>query len=344
MPLLPPPDYRPPAWLFNGHLQTIVPSTFRRVIGVHYQRERLETPDGDFLDLDWSRTQSLTKSPSGGSGTTPRVPDGPVTSQLVILSHGLEGSADRPYVRGMVRAFNRAGWDALAWNCRSCSGEMNRLPRFYHHGDTEDLQAVITHALSRERYQTVVLVGFSMGGSMTLKLLGEQAKTLPTAVRRAVVFSVPCDLPSSVEHLGKPGNIVYRRRFMRKLERKIRLKSQLLPTQITYRFDDIRHFRDFDNRYTAPLHGFRDADDFYDRASARHYLKGIRIPTLLINAANDPFLTPLCFPVREAENHPHLFLEIPRQGGHVGFSLASGGEELWSEQRAVAFATASVAT
>jgi len=318
MPLIPHSDYTPPRWQFNGHLQTIVPSTFRKVEGVQYRRERMETPDGDFLDLDWS------PAPQANA------------RNLVIISHGLEGSSDRHYVKGMVKAFNRVGWDALAWNCRGCSGEMNRLPRFYHHGDTEDLRAVIGQALATGRYEQIALVGFSMGGSMTLKLLGEAAESLPSQVRRAVTFSVPCDLTSSVAHLSKPGNALYRKRFLKKLQRKILQKSQLLPEQVVYRFDDIRVFRDFDNRYTAPLHGFRDADDFYDRASARHYLSGIRIPTLLVNAINDPFLTEGCYPIREAEKHLYLYLEIPQQGGHVGFSQRRG-EELWSERRAVDF-------
>jgi predicted alpha/beta-fold hydrolase len=320
MPVIRHSDCNPPAWLFNGHLQTIVPSTFRRVYGVLYQRERIETPDGDFLDLDWAHA-----------------PNRPDADQLVIISHGLEGSSDRHYVKGMAKVFNRVGWDALAWNCRGCSGEMNRLPRFYHHGDSDDLRAVLRHALSKGKYHEVVLVGFSMGGSMTLKLLGEKSEALPAQVTKAITFSVPCDLVSSVAHLSTPANAIYRRRFLKKLERKILLKSQLLLEHITYRFDDIRLFRDFDNRYTAPLHGFRDADDFYERASARHYLAGIRIPTLLVNAANDPFLTESCYPVKVAENHPYLYLEIPRYGGHVGFSQKRS-TELWSERRAVAFA------
>jgi uncharacterized protein len=316
MPIIPANSYKSPVYLFNGHLQTIIPNLFRKIPDLRYTRERIDTPDGDFLDLDWSVTGS---------------------DRLVIISHGLEGNTDRQYVRGMVRAFNRAGWDAMGWNCRSCSGEMNRLARFYHHADTIDLQTVIAYVAENYHYQSIGLIGFSMGGSMLLRLLGERGGQLAPLVRGAVAFSVPCDLMSSALHLSKPRNRMYARRFIRKLERKIKAKAELLPNQVTYtNFHQIRVFKDFDDRYTAPLHGFRNAEDFYAQASVHKYLPGIRIPTLLINAINDPFLTPECFPVEEAEANPYLFLEMPRQGGHVGFSV-TGRAEYWSEKRAVDF-------
>jgi hypothetical protein len=316
MPVISKSTYKAPAYLFNGHLQTIIPSAFRKVPGIHYMRERIETADGDFLDLDWSNVGA---------------------NQLVILSHGLEGSADRHYIKGMVKAFNKKNWDALAWNCRSCSGEMNRMARFYHHGDIHDLEAVVAHAINKNSYTSIVLIGFSMGGCMTLRLVGERGKNLHPAIKKAVAFSVPCDLTSSVVHLSKPQNSFYSRRFLKKLEKKIQAKAQLFPNEVSYTdFKMIKAFKDFDNRYTAPLHGFDDAEDFYKQASVRPYLAGIRIPTLLINALNDPFLTPECFPIPEAEANPYLFLEIPLEGGHVGFST-SDAEECWSEKRAVEF-------
>jgi predicted alpha/beta-fold hydrolase len=319
MPVITQSTYKAPAYLFNGHLQTIIPSAFRKVEGIRYVRERIETADGDFLDLDWSKTGS---------------------EKLVILSHGLEGSADRHYMKGMAKAFHKQGWDALAWNCRSCSGEMNRTARFYHHGDIHDLEAVIGHTLAQKQYQSIVLIGFSMGGSMTLRFLGEKGGHVPPAITKAVAFSVPCDLTTSVVHLSKPQNSFYSRRFLRKLEKKIQAKALLFPDKVSYAdFQLIRAFKDFDNRYTAPLHGFTDAEDFYKQASVRPYLPGIRVPTLLVNALNDPFLTPECFPVTEAEANPYLFLEMPLQGGHVGFSM-SNSDECWSEKRAVEFVLA----
>ncbi|MFZ5972892.1 MAG: YheT family hydrolase [Bacteroidota bacterium] len=315
MPLINSSTYRPVPLLFNGHLETVVPSMFRKVENVQYQRERLELNDGDFLDLDWL----------GGSHT-----------RLVIISHGLEGSSHRHYCMGMARYFFQQKWDALAWNCRSCSGEMNRLPRFYHHGATEDLQAVVNHALGRG-YTTIALVGFSMGGSLSLKYAGEQSEKLPAAIKAIATFSVPCDLGSSAEELDKPANWFYRNRFLKKLEKKIRAKSVLFPEQIdANHFQRIRTFQDFDNLYTAPLHHFKNAADFYAKASAKKYLSAIEIPTLIVNAENDPFLPADCYPTDIAAPHANIFLEIPHRGGHVGFSL-SNSRENWMELRALEF-------
>ncbi|HQQ82924.1 MAG TPA: alpha/beta fold hydrolase [Cyclobacteriaceae bacterium] len=316
MPILTTSDYRPPLYLFNGHLETIVPSAFRKITDVTYQRERLELADGDFLDLDWLKQG---------------------TRKLMIVSHGLEGSSDRHYSKGMARYFYRRGWDALAWNCRSCSGEMNRLPRFYHHGATEDITAVVDHAIAAGGYETIVLVGISMGGSMTLKYLGENAGTLPTQVKGGVAFSVPCHLGSSARELDKPEKRFYLNRFLKKLGAKIKLKSERFPDLISYRgFDQIKSFEAFDNRYTAPLHGFRDAQDFYERAASLPHISNIRVPVLIANAVNDPFLPPACYPFDIARQSDFVYLETPDRGGHTGFTLP-GSDDSWMEQRAFAF-------
>ena len=198
MPLIASSSYQPPFYLFNGHLQTIAPSLWRTVPEVSYKRERLELPDGDFLNLDWSRRAA--ELPTKG---------------LAILSHGLEGDSHRPYMLGMVRALNRAGLDALAWNYRSCGGEMNRLLRSYHLGDTQDLARVLAHAIATGRYRHIYLVGFSAGGNVTLKFLGEDPDQVPPAVKRAAVFSVPTDLRASSIHIGQLQNQIYLRRFLK---------------------------------------------------------------------------------------------------------------------------------
>lgn len=316
MPLIPASPYRPPFHLFNGHLETIVPSIFRKVSAV-YQRERIELTDGDFLDLDW-----LSKG----------------RNKLVIVSHGLEGNSNRHYAKGMAAYFFERGWDAVAWNCRGCSGEMNRLPRFYHHGATEDLAAVVDHAIQK-KYSHIALVGFSMGGSMTLKYLGEQKDWITDAIKSAVVFSVPCDLGSSARELEKSTNKFYLNRFLKKLGAKMLTKSSMFPNQISIKgFEKIKSFREFDNRYTAPLHGFADADDFYSRASCGPYLAAIQNPVLIINALNDPFLPEACYPYELAKYHDFIHLETPARGGHVGFSLATQTEN-WMEHRAFEFAS-----
>jgi len=314
MPIIPS-TYKAPFYLFNGHAETIVPSIFRKIKDTHYQRERLELPDGDFLDLDWLKTSS---------------------DKLVIISHGLEGNSDRHYSKGMAKYFATHQWDSMAWNCRSCSGEMNRLPRFYHHGDALDLKSIVDYVISGN-YKTIVLVGFSMGGSITLTYLGQFASTLPAAVKAAVTFSVPCDLVSSVKELNKPSRSFYRNRFLKKLSRKIEMKSKAFPGILSYKdFDQIKTFEDFDNRYTAPLHGFKDAQDFYVRASCQNHLSSIQVPALIVNAANDPFLTEFCYPKEIASGNAHVYLEIPKQGGHVGFSLFNS-ETNWMELRALEF-------
>ncbi|MBO2009636.1 YheT family hydrolase [Hymenobacter negativus] len=326
MPLVAASQYQPPFYLFNGHLQTIVPSLWRTVSDVAYQRERVELPDGDFLDLDWSRLPAM--RPTNG---------------IAIVSHGLEGDASRPYVRGMVRALNRAGLDALAWNYRSCGGEMNRLLRSYHLGDTEDLDRVLRHTLATGRYQRAYLLGFSAGGNVTLKYLGEDAARVPAEVQRAAVFSVPTDLRASSVHIGRLQNQVYMRRFLKSLRQKIRDKAALLPGQVDLDgLEALRNFPQFDDKYTAPMHGFDSAEAYYQYASSGRYLSGIQVPTLLVNAQNDPFLPASCYPRELAANSPFVFLETPSDGGHVGFAEGSPDGEYYSERRAVEFLTAEV--
>lgn len=312
MPIIPS-AYKAPYYLFNPHLETVVPSVFRKVTGI-YQRERLELTDGDFLDLDWMQTQR---------------------DKLVIISHGLEGNSERHYTKGMASYFFANSWDALAWNCRGCSGEMNRLPRFYHHGATEDLAAVVDHVI-KKNYKQIVLVGFSMGGSMTLKYLGERIP--PKEIKSAITFSVPCNLGSSAAELDKSKNKFYLNRFLKKLEKKVQAKAKQFPKLLSAKnFETIITFREFDTCYTAPLHGFTDADDFYTRASCNPHLENIKLPVLLVNALNDPFLPEACYPIELAKQHPHLHLEMPTRGGHVGFSLT--GKINWMEKRALQFAS-----
>lgn len=310
------PTYRPPLGLGNGHVQTILPALFRHVPLITRTRERIATPDDDFLDLDWDTS--------------------PGADRVAIISHGLEGDSHNNYVQGMAAALQRAGWDTLAWNFRGCSGEPNRQLRSYHSGATEDLHAVVQRVLGTGRYQRVVLVGFSLGGNMTLKYLGE---TTPDArVTHGVAFSVPCQLAASSHRLESLANRIYMRRFLRALSGKIRQKMTVFPGQVSDEgLDAMRTFREFDGAYTAPLHGFASAEDYWTRASSAAVLEQISIPTLLVNARNDPFLPEACFPWEAARKSRHFFLEAPRSGGHVGFMAFNPQGEYWSETRAVAF-------
>ena len=319
MPILPRPIYKSHFWQYGGHLQTIIPSLFRKVDFTYQQRERLELPDGDFVDLDWHFISSERK-------------------KLFIITHGLEGDSKRHYVLGMAKLFTQNGYDALGWNCRSCSGEINRLLRFYHHGDAGDLKWVIDHVIQKYSYTEIVLVGFSLGGSLSLRTVGENPESVPLQIKKVIAFSVPCDLLSSVKILSLSTNKIYSSRFLHKLGNKIKEKEKLHPGQISYAgFKKIKHFVDFDNRYTAPLHGFTDAYDFYKRASVKPFLQNIQVPSLIVQAKNDSFLSAECFCYEEANNNDRLYLETPKEGGHCGFMLA-GSLFSWAELRALSFA------
>jgi len=298
-------------------VQTIIPTVFRKVQGVAYERIRIETLDGDFLDLDLS-----------GVGS----------KRLGIVLHGLEGDSGRPYIKGMVKALNRRGWDALAMNFRGCSGEPNGKLQMYHSGETEDLHAVVSHVESWGAYTELALVGFSLGGNVILKYLGEQGSGVAPIIRAAVAISVPCDLKACSVRLEEFLNRPYLRRFLRLLRQKIAAKALKMPESITVAgYEDIKTLKEFDDKYTAPMHGFTDAHDYYEKASSRQFLHAVSIPTLLLNAADDPFLSATCFPAEEARANPHFFLEIPPHGGHVGFMAFNHQGEYWSETRATSF-------
>ena len=273
------------------------------------------------------------------SSSQPHRRTGP-ESPLVIISHGLEGDTTRQYVAGMVRELERAGFDCLAWHARSCSGEMNRLARFYHIGETGDLQTVIDHALQLG-YTNISLVGFSAGGNVTLKYLGEQSTALHPAIRRAVAISVPLDLPTTANRLEEWDSLIYNYRFQRTLKKKMLAKAPLLPDAIR-RVDlrQIRSLRQFDDQITAPLHGFGNADNYYRVNSSIRFVPKITVPTLVINARNDPFLSPDCFPERLAEELSHVWMEFPRQGGHCGFTTHNGlHASTYAEKRTAEFLT-----
>jgi predicted alpha/beta-fold hydrolase len=235
----------------------------------------------------------------------------------------------------MVAAMNAAGWDALAWNFRGCGSGLNRLMRYYHSGDSADLRSVVSHA--GLQYDAVVLIGFSLGGNITLKYLGEEPPD-PKVIAAAAV-SVPIDLTSSARALDdRLSNRLYLRRFITSLIAKVEAKARYFPEVLDVEgARRIRTFREFDNRYTAPIHGFRNAGEYWERSSSRQFLPRITTPTLLLSARNDPFLTPECFPEPEAQASSKLYFEAPESGGHVGFLDLANGLQPWSERRVVAF-------
>lgn len=308
--------YHPPLFFKNGHWATLYAGLIRKVSGLIQQRERITLPDGDFLDLDWS----FSMAPS---------------QKVAVLLHGLEGSAQRPYILGSAKYFNNSGYDACAVNFRSCSGETNRLFRSYHSGATEDLEAVLLHILKTKNYADIVIKGFSLGGNLALKYLGEGRK-LPKELKAAVAVSVPCSLHSSLLELLKPKNILYARRFKQHLVAKLRQKQQLFPEKIsTVAIDSIKNLKDFDDVYTSEAHGFADALDYYAKCSCLPFLEHIRLPVLIINAKNDSFLGTECYPLGISEKNDQVYLEMPLYGGHVGFY--GPGNVTYTEKRALKF-------
>ncbi|REA61313.1 alpha/beta hydrolase [Dyadobacter luteus] len=320
MPVLKETDFISPFWLPNGHIQTIFPALFRKTTGVKYQRERIITPDQDFLDLDWSPANH---NPS---------------RKIVILSHGLEGNSTKQYIIGMVRLLNSQGYDCLAWNFRSCSGEMNKTPVFYHSGATDDLDIVVTQAISRG-YKEIYFIGFSLGGNLTLKYLGEKGRQRSNLIRKAVVFSVPMDLKQCSLSIIKRENRIYMHRFLNTLRPKVNAKSRLFPDQISLAKDHlVKTLYDFDDVYTAPLHGFDNASHYYEMCSSMFFVEHIQIPTLIVNADNDPIVPGSSLPVELISSLENVHLELSSQGGHCGFRQYGLRDDIyWSEKRALDF-------
>ena len=310
------PPYLAPRGFTSGHVQTVWASQVRRVPPVAYRREAIALPDGDRLDVDWA----LASGAAGRlSGQPPR--------RVALVAHGLEGSSSRTYVRGMVRALLRRGWDVAAWNLRGCGGAPNGLLRAYHSGATEDLDAAVRHVLACG-YACVGLVGFSLGGNLTLKWVGDAGDRIDARVVGAVGISVPVDLAGSSAEMERFSRRLYMRRFLRSLVAKAEEKATRFPeAPSTAGMRRMRTFREFDGRFTAPVHGFASAEAYWAAASALPVLARVAVPTLLVNALDDPFLSPSCYPTGVRSSA--LAVLTPRHGGHVGFVAPSG--EYWSE-------------
>lgn len=307
-------DYQRPPFLFNQHLETIYPAIFRKVTGITTPtKEKLQTPDKDFLEIDFYQNNN---------------------NRLLILQHGLEGDSTRPYMLGMVRAFLHERYDVCTWNFRGCGEELNIQPYFYHSGATDDLAVVVDHF--KDQYDDITLIGFSLGGNLTLKYLGET--TRPSQIKRAVVFSVPLDLSGGSDTLSSSNCYVYERRFLTMLSDKIRRKAEIMPDKLDASLlSKVKTVRDFDDYYTGPLHGYKDAEDYYQQCSSMYFLEGIKVPTLIVNALNDPFLSKESLDHGLATHLKNVSFETTTTGGHVGFTRINKQGIYWSESRALNF-------
>jgi hypothetical protein len=314
-----PRPFRPAWWLPGAHAQTIAGRLLRRSRPPVFRRERIETPDGDFLDLDW-------------------VPSDRRDAPLVLLLHGLEGSARRGYAINTYSALAARGLRAVGLNFRSCGGEPNLTARFYHSGETDDLRVVLDALAQRFGQQVAAAIGFSLGGNVLLKYLAEEGAG--ARLRAAVAVSVPYDLAAGADALDatRMGRF-YTGHFLASLISKLEAKSSLLDARIDLeRIRRARSFREFDDAATAPLHGFTGADDYYSRSSSGPLLDRVRVPTLLIHSADDPFLPPAALPRAAIERNPCLRVVLTGRGGHVGFIAGSPWRPLfWVEQEAARY-------
>lgn len=313
--------FKPAWWLPGPHLQTLWPNLLRRRPCVALRRGRLELPDGDFLDLDWT---------TGSAGP------------LVLVLHGLEGRSSSHYAAGLMQAVHACGMRAVLMHFRGCSGEPNRLERSYHSGETGDLEHVVRVLREREPGTPLAAVGYSLGGNVLLKWLGERGEQAPLAA--AVAVSVPFDLHRAAWRLERGLSRLYQWALLRSLRRSVgrKFRRRTAPFDLTA-VAQLASFRAFDGHVTAPLHGFRDADDYYTRSSCGQYLKRIAIPTLVLHALDDPFMTADAVPAA-AELSEKITLELSARGGHVGFVAGAlpWQPRYWLEERIPAYLLAAL--
>jgi predicted alpha/beta-fold hydrolase len=312
--------YRAPWWLPGRHLQTIYARTLGRNYSVRYRRERWETPDGDFIDLDWCD-------------------DAPQSSALVVLFHGLEGCSQSHYATSLMAAVAREGWGGVVPHFRGCSGEANRLRRSYHSGDSREIDWILRRIKGSNPRRRIYVAGVSLGGNMLLKWLGEEEDAALSIIERAIAVSVPMDLTAAARSLDSGFNrIFYTSHFLNLLRpmalakiaaHDLAIDGRAIRTSLT--------FREFDDLFTAPVHGFKDAIDYWTRSSSKPWLKKITVPTLLINAQNDPFLPRDALP-NSTEISNSVILDFPATGGHVGFvSGRFPGNLDWLPRRVLKF-------
>lgn len=310
MPVLEAHDYKPPVLFRNGHVNTFYPYLFRKTKHPGYNRKRVNTPDDDFVDLDMILNGNR---------------------RVTVLLHGLEGSSSSQYILGTSTLLAAHEWDIIAINFRSCSGEMNNTPLLYHSGFTKDLDFIL-HSI-KNQYDEITLAGFSLGGNVVMKYLGEGAYTVPDNVIAAAGVSVPCDLAAGSLKIASKENFLYQKNFLLTLGHKMLHKARQFPGLMDPdKLKITKSLIDFDNYFTAPLHGFRDAADYYAQSNSLQFLHKIKVPSLIINALDDSFLPASSYPYAAADANPELFLMTPKFGGHVGFTTPRSAI-YWNEEK-----------
>ena len=310
-------EYNPSFLFKNAHANTFSAALFRKKLPLDYERQRFILNDGDFIDLDFVRKGE---------------------DKLVILMHGLEGSSDRAYIRGMANIFSQNNFDVLSFNFRGCSGEPNLTMKGYHMAATEDLEEVILSLHKSDIYKSIYLLGFSLGGSVVLRFLANQGNNpVFHKVKGGVAFSVPLHLVEANKAIGKFENIMYRLRFLLSLKRKMKQKQEQFPDMPFFPAKWEYNFTFFDDFYTGPFHGFLNAKDYWEKAGVLSQLPKISLPCLLVNAEDDSFLSPFCFPNHLDFEMANFHFLKPKWGGHVGFMPVNKNGFLWSEELALHF-------
>jgi predicted alpha/beta-fold hydrolase len=318
-------DFAPTLPFKNGYFNTMYRPLFMKDICT-YNRKRIPTWDADFIDLDFSFVGSKT---------------------LVLLIHGLEGSSESKYMASTSNHINRKGLDTVCFNLRSCSGEDNLLLATYHSGKTEDVDFVVQHLLNNYNYDNIIIVGFSLGGNLTLKYLGEYQPKLSEKVKGGIAISVPVDITSAEIEMDKFKNKLYIEIFFKTLKNKILEKAHKFPN---YKLDKDKlfkatTFKHLESLYIVPIFGFKSPEDYWKKASSKPYLSKIDRPTLLINAKDDTFLSAACYPIKEALQSNNFYLEVSDYGGHCGFmSSFKPQENTWLEERIMRFIAEKVLT
>ncbi|TXD49143.1 YheT family hydrolase [Polaribacter sp. IC073] len=311
-------DFSPTLPFRNSHFNTMYRPLFMKDV-CSYQRKRITTWDADFIDLDFSLVGSKT---------------------LVLLIHGLEGSSESKYIASTSNHLNKKGLDTVCFNLRSCSGEDNLLLATYHSGKTEDVDFVVNHLLENYDYDSILMIGFSLGGNLTLKYLGEYQQKLSEKIKGGIAISVPIDIASAEVEMEKLKNKLYIEMFFKTMKNKVLEKAHKFP-EYNLNKDKLfkaTKFKHLEHLYTVPVFGFKNPEDYWKKASAKPFISNIDRPTLLINAKDDTFLSEECYPRKEALKSHHFYLEIPDYGGHCGFmSSFKPHENTWLEKRITKF-------
>ncbi len=313
MPLISGADFVPTKRFRNGHYNTFIPALFYKNPSVDYTRQRINTPDDDFIDIDYAKNGS---------------------NKAVIILHGLEGDSSSGYMLHFTDYFKNQGYDVICPNYRGCSGEMNKQVRMYNSGTTDDLHLVVD-TVSND-YEHVDIIGFSLGGNQVLKYLGEQQYDIPINLRKGVAISAPVHLHNASLELLRLQNFAYQIRFIVSLWKKAIAKKRQFPDQIKLHLSKMWNLYRFDEYFTAPVYGYKDAKDYYDSNSSLQFLDTLERPALLINSYDDPFLGELCYPVELAQNSQQFYLCATEYGGHVGFAR-DGSDRNWFKEKTLSF-------